>query len=153
MPTSKSQDITSPKMDMFCTYMFTIGSESFGNGTESARKAGYDSKGGSDNVLAATASRLLRNVKVIARKEQIQAKTSAKMEHNREIAIQELNEARDIALKQLNPAAMISATREKDAISNLHKATIVNEQPVSAITGDEQKQIEKLARAAKVKLA
>lgn len=68
--TADNNTITSPKMSMFIECMFIPCSDTFGNGTESARAAKYK---GNDNVLAATASRLLRNVKIIEAKEAIEA--------------------------------------------------------------------------------
>jgi len=115
------------KQSLFCKYMYTIGSSSFGNGTESARRAGYK---GDDNTLAATATRLLRNVKIIAEKQRIQAETRGKLDHNRQIAIDKLNSVIDVMFPlavngDSRAAAQVTAAiRELDAISNLHSSKL-----------------------------
>ena len=65
------------KQSLFSKYIFTIGSESFGNGVESARRAGYK---GNDNTLAQTAHKLVINGKIIAEKQRIQAELVKKMD-------------------------------------------------------------------------
>lgn len=64
--------ILTEKQELFSVAMFTIGSMTFDNGTESARVAQYK---GTDNYLAMVASRNIRNDKIILRKEQLQAKS------------------------------------------------------------------------------
>lgn len=61
--------ITSQKMWLYCLAMFTIGSETYDNGTNSARTAGYN---GNDNNLAVISSDYLRLPKVQAAKNAIQ---------------------------------------------------------------------------------
>lgn len=57
-------------MSKFIECMFIPCSDTFGNGTESARAAGYT---GNDNVLGQVGHRLVRNSKIIAAKEAIEA--------------------------------------------------------------------------------
>jgi hypothetical protein len=64
--TKEQFGITSEKMFNFAIYMFDPGSETYDNGTQSARMAGYK---GNDNTLAVTANQYLRKPKVIAVKQ------------------------------------------------------------------------------------
>ena len=109
------------KQQAFCRYMFTEGSETFGNGTESARKAGYKGK---DNMLATIAKENIRKQQIIEQKEAIQAKTVEKLDHDRDKAIELLHLAVDMAKDQKNPNALTSAVRELNAISMLHSSTV-----------------------------
>ena len=93
------------KQSLFSKYMFTIGSDTFGNGTESARKAGYE---GEENVLAATASRLLRNVKIISEKQRIQAETVEKLDLSREYCTQKLQDIVENGASERNRLTAIS---------------------------------------------
>jgi len=95
--------ILTQKQALFSKYMFTAGSDTFDNGTDSARKAQYK---GNDNVLAATASRLLRNVKIIAEKKRIQAKAEEISEVDREYLI---NATQTIAANSDNERNRLSA--------------------------------------------
>ena len=105
------------KQSLFCKAMFTVGSETFGNGTKSARIAGYK---GSDDYLARVASENVRKCKIIKEKARIQAKTNQKLSHDREIAIKILNEALTIAREKGDGPGIVQACRELDAISWLH---------------------------------
>ena len=73
--------ITSEKMAWFCKHIYTFNSESYGNGTESARRAGYK---GTDNYLARVASELVRKCKVKAAKSAIQAENREVFDWNRD---------------------------------------------------------------------
>lgn len=77
-------DKLTEKQSAFSRYMFTPGSESFGNGTESARKAGHK---GTDNYLARVASENVRKCNIIAEKERIQRKSERKLNINRDYCI------------------------------------------------------------------
>ncbi len=58
------------KQAAFCKWLFTPGSEIFGNGTESARRAGYS---GTTNQLAVVAHGNRRKAKIIAERDRINA--------------------------------------------------------------------------------
>ncbi len=64
--------ISSQKMWMFAQAMYNPASDTFDNGTESGRTAGYQ---GTDNTLAVRANKLIRNGKIIKAKAAIRAKT------------------------------------------------------------------------------
>ena len=115
------------KQSLFCKYMFTVGSDTFSNGTASARKAGYK---GNDNQLAVTANYTIRSANIIKRKAEIQAETAAKLDHNRDIAIDKLyaDYAR-LELKANNGdiqaiQARTAIVRELNSISSLHSQVI-----------------------------
>lgn len=70
-------DKLTEKQALFCQCMFTIGSETFGNGVQSAKKAGYK---GNDKTLEVVGSENLSKPIIKAEKARIQAKTVKKME-------------------------------------------------------------------------
>jgi len=109
------------KQIAFANAMYTIGLDTFGNGQRSAEAAGYS---GNDNTLRQTAHKLVTNGNVIKLKTVIQAKTVKKLDHNRAIAIALLNEALAMARKKKDNQGIVSATRELNAISNLHSSTL-----------------------------
>ncbi len=117
-------DKLTEKQIAFAQAMYTIGLDTFGNGTASARAAGYK---GSNCTLGRVASDNTRKDNIIKLKEQIQAETSAKLEHNREIAISILSEALAIARAKKDSAGIVQACRELDAISWLHGSTLRTE--------------------------
>lgn len=94
------------KQETFCKWMFTPGSDTYGNGTESARKAGHK---GTDNYLARVASENVRKCKIVAEKARIQAETSEKMGYSIEKYRKELDEAREHAQALRQPSAEVSA--------------------------------------------
>ena len=64
------------------------------------------------------------NVRVKDAIARIDAKTTAKLDHDRTIAIAILNEALAIAREKHDSAGIVQACRELDAISNLHSNTV-----------------------------
>ncbi len=64
------------KQDSYCTAMFKVGSETFGNGQKSAKAAGYQ---GNKHTLESISTENLSKPAIIARKKQIQAKDKAKI--------------------------------------------------------------------------
>jgi len=100
------------KQRAFTEAYYTAGSETFGNGRESARKAGYR---GSDAYLDTMGSKLVRNNKVIALKKQIQAKTAKEYKHTEAVAIAGLYS--DLAyLDEQAQAGNIQAIQARTAI-------------------------------------
>ena len=146
----KQENPLNAKQEAFARALYTIGSDTYDNGTESARAAGYK---GNENTLAMTASRMIRKDKIIALKAEIQAVTVVKLEHNRTIAINLLNEAIDMARTQGNTSAIIAATRELNAISNLHGQTITTKSEEVAISEQDQPVIEEATRELTMRLA
>lgn len=65
------------KMTFFAKYYYSPGSDSFGNGTESARRAGYK---GNDNVLACIAKENIRKPQIMDEKQRKQAETEEKLD-------------------------------------------------------------------------
>ena len=135
--------ITSEKMWLFCLNMFGAGSINRDNGTEAIRQAGYK---GNDNTLAVRASQLIRNHKVQLAKRAIQAEVAAKLDHNRDTALNMLvgdysyldAKAKAGDIQAIN--ARTAILRELDDISGL-KQQQDNRQAVSiTITAPEQPQ-------------
>ena len=118
--TKEQFGITSDKMWMLGLNMFTVGSPTFDNGTESARQAGYK---GNDNTLAVLAHQYIRKHKMQALKQAIQADTAKELEHNRAIALQMLHDTYALAKKQSNTNSMTAVIRELDDISGLKQQT------------------------------
>jgi len=130
------------KQELFCTAMFTVGSQSFGNGTESARTAGYK---GSDYTLGRQAHDNTRNHKLLKRKHEIQAEIAKIYKHNRDIAIKKLYADYELLQAKANTGdiqaiqARSGIIRELNAISSLHSQTIdMGEHIVPALTPEEQ---------------
>lgn len=98
-------NITSEKMWLFCLYMFTIGSETFDNGTQSAKKAKYK---GSDETLAMTASRMIKIDKVIKAKTAIMAETEADVPYTIKQYQADIDKAVQFAYDNRQPSAVIS---------------------------------------------
>lgn len=131
------------KQQAFTIAMYTPGSESYGNGTESARAAQYK---GNTNTLKVMAHKLITNGNIIRAKQAIQAETSEKMEHNRDIAIKLLTEnltALTVRVDNGDVGAIQARTaviRELNAISNLHSSTLHTEQDVVQDITEQQAQ-------------
>jgi hypothetical protein len=83
----------------------------------------------------------------------IDGKRAGELEHNRATALELLHEAIAMARIQGNTAAIIAATRELDAISNLHKATIITESTPDQPTGAEAEAITEAAREYKRRIS
>ena len=85
------------KQKLFSKYYYTPGSETFGNGVGSARRAGYK---GNDNTLTQIAYKLVRNGNIIAEKERIQAEANEKIDITVDECIESL--ASDVRDKATN---------------------------------------------------
>ena len=121
MPSIKDNRPLTEKQQLWCKCMYIIGSDTFGNALESARRAGYK---GSNNTLGQRGHELVNNSKCIERKAVLQAESAVKLDHDRTIAIKILNEALAIAREKHDSAGIVQACRELDAISNLHSNTV-----------------------------
>ncbi len=117
------------KQEMFSKYMFTPGSETFGNGTESARKAGHK---GTDNYLARVASENVRKCKITAEKAKIQAETAKELDITKEGQHKKLQKAFDIAETTKNPSAMTGAVREQNEMCGFHQDKAPNSEAEAA---------------------
>jgi hypothetical protein len=81
-PLTKEQfGITSEKMFNFALCMFDPASDTYDNGTKSMKAAKFN---GNDNTLAVRASSLIRNDKIIAVKDALQADNREKADYSRE---------------------------------------------------------------------
>ncbi len=133
------------KQEAFAVAMYTIGSLSLGNGTESARKAEYK---GNDNVLATTAHALIRKPKIIKLKEQIQAETEEKLNLSREAQHKKLQQALAMAIETKSAAAMTSAIREQNEMLGYHRDKAPNTEREAARLArmsDEERKLAELA--------
>ena len=120
------------KQELFCLYMYTIGSESFGNGVKSVKRAGYK---GSDLVLRGVACENTTKPNIKTRKQEIQAKTVGKIEHNTDIAIKLLfADYENLATRALkgDTAAIGARTaimKELNEITGQHKQIFIDKTP------------------------
>ncbi len=94
-----------PKQQAFAQAMYTPGSETFGNGTESARKAQYK---GNDNTLATVAKENTRKRQIIAEKQRIQAKVEEKMQATRDYVLTNLRDIIDNGKNERNRLTAMS---------------------------------------------
>ncbi len=108
--TREQFNITSERMWMFCLSMYTPGSETFDNATQSAEKAGYK---GNNNTLRQTAHKLVTNGNVVKAKTAIMAGTDADSEYTINQYQADLDQDRTLARTLRQPAAAISATVAK----------------------------------------
>lgn len=93
------------KQRAFAQTMYTPGSETFGNGTESARKAQYK---GNDNTLATVAKENTRKPHVIAEKERIEAETGKKAQATRDYVLDNLRKIIDNSTNERNRLTAMS---------------------------------------------
>ena len=129
------------KQEAFAAAMYTIGSQTYGNGTASARKAGYN---GSENILATVAKQNTRKLQIIKLKQDIQAETAAKLDLSREKQHEKLEKAINMALTNNNPAAAISGIREENDMLGYHRENAPNQERIQALQGrisDEERRI------------
>lgn len=153
---SINKPLSAPRQ-AFVQYYADSGSMAYNNASE-AYKMAYPKCNGGWNRLG---HRLMTNDDITKAIKAYKQKITAEMEHNRAIAIKQLTEnitALDaIILKQPMNVAAITArtgvTRELNAISNLHKATVVTEAVPDQPTGAEAEATEAAATEYKLRLA
>ena len=145
------------KQGLFCKAYYTIGSETFGNGTESAKIAGYK---GSDKQLSALACENKGKPSIIARSKEIQAVTAEILDYNREIALKQsqLDYDRLETQAELGNVQAINARlairRELAAISNMHSQVIVDKKDITIQPTDAEQEIfDDATRTINLKLA
>ena len=112
--------------------MFTIGSQTFGNGVESAITAKYQ---GSNATLRQIASENLTKPNIIARKAEIQAYIAKKVDYCIETYQQELESARKRAQDLKQPSAEVSAIVAKGRSMGYDKDNEVNKEQTVIIIG------------------
>lgn len=127
---TSAKAITSSRMSMWCEYMYTPGSDTYGNGKESAHKAGYK---GNSNTLAQTAHKLVRNAKCIARKAAIWAETAEKLGLSREGQHEKLQMALAMAIATANASAMTGAIREQNEMLGYHRDKAPNTEKMAEL--------------------
>jgi len=91
------------KQTLFAKYMYTPGSESFGNGRKSAKRAGYK---GNSLALRQRAHECVTNRNVLSLKKQIQAESAKKARITRDYLIKQAN---DILANSTNERNKLSA--------------------------------------------
>lgn len=94
------------KQQLFYKYYYTHGSESFGNGPKSAKRAGYK---GNDNTLRQRAHELVTNSNASKEKARIQAETGADVGYTVKNYQDELESVRARAQSLRQPSAEVSA--------------------------------------------
>ncbi len=131
--------------------------QTYNNALESAREAGYK---GNNRTLASVGSENLTKPNIILARQAIRAKKQARVEHNYETAITELNQVianlTTQALAGKIPAnrALIAAMAEKNNITGLHSQTIRHrDEPVPERSEAEQQALAETAHDFKLKLA
>jgi len=132
------------RQEQFAINMYTIGSDTFGNATESARKAGYS---GNDNTLSQTGIKLVRNGRIKARKAELQAETAKQAEWTRQDAIDTLTKAKTLAIESGNVKDIVAVSRELSAISGHHNHVIqTKDVSAPAISEEERARLDLIAR-------
>lgn len=118
------------KQDAFCKWLFTPGSEIFGNATESARRAGYK---GNTGTLATVGKENIRKPQIIAEKARIQAITAKKLDLSRQAQHEKLERAFKIAEDGKNPSAMATVIREQNEMLGYHRDKAPNTERIEQI--------------------
>lgn len=124
MPTALKQRLTE-KETAFCQWLFTPGSETFGNGTRSARKAQYR---GNDNVLATIAKENIRKPHIIAEKKRIQQETAKETGITRKRQMDRLDVLYDMAIDQKNPTSAKGIIAEQNEMLGYHRDKAPNQE-------------------------
>jgi len=140
MPNIKERKPTE-KQELFAKAMYTIGLDTFGNGTESAIKAGYK---GSKNQMAVQANKNIRNPNIIALKQGIQADTEKKLDLSREKQHIKLESAIALAIQCNSPSAIVSAIKEQNSMLGYNRDKAPNSERQHQLTtrvSDEQRRI------------
>lgn len=119
------------KQQAFADFHEDIGNkETFGNGYESAKQAGYK---GNDNTLRAIASENLTKLAIIAYVDDKRLKRQEKGEHNYDAAMLKLSKLAGYLKKLVKTGniqavtAALAIIREESEISGLHKNRFVDE--------------------------
>ncbi len=147
-------DRLTEKQELFSKCMFTPGSDSFGNGTESARRAKYGGDNPSDSYLAKIASQTVRKGNVIARKAEIQADIQAKFEYGLTKATELLKRQYEKADRKDNVTEALAAIREFDCIYGLQKQNITTKaDPAAVIDAALEAELEAVAMRYKLRKA
>jgi hypothetical protein len=142
------------KQTAFTQYYADPGSETYNNAYQSAIKAGY-----AHNTARNTDSLILANIGVQEAIDEYKAELAEVLEHNREVAVQMLNNAATWAkpnAKEGNPQAIqayLGAVRELNAISNLHSSKITTEHTPPELSPELQEQARAAARIVKLRIA
>lgn len=142
------------KQASFIEYYCNPGSDTYNNATQSMIKAGY-----SDNYCNRHVNQVVSNSVVKQAISEYKAKTTEKLDHDRQIAIDLLNQN----ILWLTPkaeqgdvqaiSALTAAIRELNAISNLHKQTVFGGNVVETVKPEDKPVIDEACRIIKLKLA
>ncbi len=122
-------------------------SETYNNGTQSAIKAGYSVK-----TAYSISEENLKKPAIIAALTIFRADIAEVLDHDRQQAIRDLREAQQYARTNKDSKALTAATRELNAISNLHKATVINENKAPILTIEQRQALADVAQEFKGKL-
>jgi phage terminase small subunit len=141
------------KQSSFIQYYADPASETYNNATQSMIKAGY-----SDKYAERNTTQVKSNKEVKAGIEAYKAKTSKELDHNRQIAIDQLThnlELLDTIIAEGKGLPLVQAikartevTKELNAISNLHSSTLNTEaKQAKPLTEDQQATAQEIAKA------
>lgn len=138
------------KQALFCKYYYTTGSDTFSNGVQSARKAGYK---GTDGYLRMVASRNITKDNIKKEKECIQADTEKKFKHTRDKSVRMLTTDYEYLTKKAEngDSSAISARtaiiREINACCGYHSQTILTDNSrLQELEEHEAEEADRLAR-------
>lgn len=126
----KTERPLTAKQESFVQYFADSGSDTFNNATQSMIKAGYDARYADNHC-----NRVVGHGGVKEAIKAYKAKTTAGLDHTRQIAIDHLNSVIDqcniiLEAQPHNVAALTAKTgaiRELNAISNLHSSTLITD--------------------------
>ena len=131
------------KQQSFVQYYADVGSGTYNNGTQSAKKAGYSMKTANEQ-----AARLLANVSIKEAIAVYKAGIAVKLELTREAQHKKLQQALQMAIETKSAAAMTSAIREQNEMLGYHRDKAPNTEREAARLArmtDEERKLAELA--------
>jgi hypothetical protein len=141
MPTSPLTDKQQAFIENYCNNGY--------NAAKAYKDAYPNCKGNYNKLGAENKAKQGINEAIEAYKAQI----TTKCDHNRQIAIDLLNEALGMARVKGDNQGIVSATRELNAISNLHNQTITTVKEVDTVPEADKAALQQVAADYKLKLA
>ena len=138
------------KQQAYCNYMFIAGSETYGNGTQSSRKAGYK---GSNSVLNNTSLDNLLKPAIITEKRRIEAKTAEKLNVDRDYLIKQTKDILEHSTSDRNKLTALSLMGDFVGAKKDNAPNAERDQAKRAAMSEEEQEIARIAAEIRVRRA
>lgn len=157
MPKLKDNKLTAKQQSFVNCYTDSSNKQTYNNGQESAKEAGYK---GNNKTLSVIANQNLDKLYIKQAIDKINTDKQAQVSYNYETAIKELNQVITNLTKHAEKgnisanAALTQVIREKNAITGLHKQTIKHDGAgIPQLDDSEKAALSPMVRDFKLKLA